>query len=103
MNVRTCAARDFVGAKPLERLHSEALAGRQGTVPRIDMLGCGSGPEPAFLLKVGIDRMFCAELAKFINRPLSALTEESRLSLIAKTAQGADLRPPGHDEAAIAT
>lgn len=49
-----------------------------------------------------IDPVFGAELAQFMDRALGALAKEARLLLIAEAAQGADLRPPGHDEAAIA-
>lgn len=53
------------------------------------MAGCGGRPEPALLPEVGIDAMFGAELAKFGDGALGALTKEARLLVVAEAPQGA--------------
>ncbi|MNE68957.1 hypothetical protein D3C80_1646480 [compost metagenome] len=66
------------------------------------MLGRGGGPQPAALAEVRVDAVLGAELAQLMDRTLGAVAEETGLALVAEAAQGADLRPPGHHETAVA-
>ena len=61
----------------------------------------GGGPQPALLLEMRIDCMLSAELSKLSNRLFRAAPQEQCFLTAAEGQYRGDLRPPGHDEAAI--
>ena len=98
---RAGAAGHFTVGKRLEDRLAQARTGLLHALPGTALRLGGGGPQPAGAAEVRVDIVGLAEFLDLADGRRRGSSQAQRLILAALRGQRADLRPPGHDEAAV--